>query len=116
MWIPEGENVKIPVAIKELRGNQGLTSTKEMLAESRVMASVCHPCCVRILAISLTEYPLIVTQLMPLGCLLEYIQHHQAKIGSQTMLNWSTQIAKVFDGHLVQNVHLHKSYPVENCP
>ena len=103
MWLPESENAKIPVAIKELRVGCG-TSTREMLEESRVMASVNHPCCIRILAISLAEFPLIITQLMPLGCLLQYIRERKDKIGSKAMLNWSMQIAKVSIDYLANNI------------
>ena len=95
MWVPEGENAKIPVAIKELHASQATSETKELLAEARVMASVCHPCCIRILAICLSDFPSLITQLMPLGCLLQYLHNNHDKIGSQTLLNWCTQIAKV---------------------
>ena len=37
---------------------------------------------------------MLVTQLMPLGCLLDYVRNNKSKIGSKPLLNWSTQIAK----------------------
>jgi hypothetical protein len=32
---------------------------------------------------------------MPHGCLLDYVHEHQDNIGSQLLLNWCVQIAKV---------------------
>ncbi len=93
--MPAGENVKIPVAIKELHQDMAKGEIKELLAEARVMASVNHPCCLRIIAICLAEIPMLITQLMPLGCLLNYIRENKANIQSKVFLNWNTQIAKV---------------------
>ena len=95
VWVPEGEKVKIPVAIKKLHAGTAPGETKELLAEARVMASVRHPCCVRIIAVCLTDPPMLVTQLMPLGSLLDYILEYADNIGSKVLLNWCTQIAKV---------------------
>jgi len=46
--------VKIPVAIKALQEGTAAAQNKELLEEARVMASVVHPCCVRILAVCMT--------------------------------------------------------------
>lgn len=59
------------------------------------MASVEHSCCVRIVAVCMTEQMMLITQLMPLGCLLDYVRNNRGIITSQIMLNWCTQIAKV---------------------
>lgn len=91
-WIPEGEDIKIPVAIKVLQdGNQ----SQGLLDEARIMASVVHPCCLHLLAVCLTSQVSLITQLMPLGCLLDYVRKNRNNIGSQALLNWSTQIARV---------------------
>lgn len=95
MWVPEGENVKIPVAIKCLSEGTTAGENRNMLEEARIMASVKHPCCVNILAVCLTAQMMLVTQLMPLGCLLEYVRKNKTNIGSQPLLNWCTQIARV---------------------
>ncbi|XP_046377160.1 epidermal growth factor receptor-like isoform X2 [Haliotis rufescens] len=92
-WIPEGENVKIPVAIKVLQEGTP-NQNKELLEEARVMASVEHPCCVRILAVCMTAQMMLITQLMPLGCLLDYVRKNKEHIGSKVLLNWCTQIAR----------------------
>lgn len=94
-WIPEGENVRIPVAIKVLQEGTSTSQNKELLQEARVMASVEHPCCVRILAVCMAAQLMLVTQLLPLGCLLDYIRKNKCNIGSKALLNWTYQIAKV---------------------
>ncbi|CAI9728992.1 epidermal growth factor receptor-like isoform X2 [Octopus vulgaris] len=93
-WIPDGENVKIPVAIKVLQEGTSPSQNKELLEEARVMCSVDQQCCIRILAVCMTAQMMLITPLMPLGCLLDYIRKNQKAIGSQVLLNWCTQIAK----------------------
>lgn len=94
LWIPEGEKVKIPVAIKELREATSPKANKEILDEAYVMASVDNPHVCRLLGICLTSTIQLVTQLMPYGCLLDYVREHKDNIGSQYLLNWCVQIAK----------------------
>nr|KAF6469320.1 epidermal growth factor receptor [Molossus molossus] len=94
LWIPEGEKVKIPVAIKELREATSPKANKEILDEAYVMASVDNPHVCRLLGICLTSTVQLVTQLMPFGCLLDYVREHKDHIGSQYLLNWCVQIAK----------------------
>ena len=91
-WYPEGENVKIPVAIKVLQDG---TASRGLLDEARIMASVLHPCCVHVLAVCLASQVMLVTPLMPLGCLLDYVRKHRANVGSKALLNWCAQIARV---------------------
>lgn len=59
------------------------------------MASVEHTNLLKLLAVCMTSQMMLVTQLMPLGCLLDYVRHNKDKIGSKPLLNWCTQIAKV---------------------
>ena len=94
--MPEDANVKIPVAIKVLM-NSGATQNQEMCDEARIMASVNHKYCVRILAFCMTQQLMIITQLMPFGCVRDYIrdEHNRPNIGSKVLLNWCTQIARV---------------------
>nr|XP_057916904.1 melanoma receptor tyrosine-protein kinase-like isoform X2 [Doryrhamphus excisus] len=94
LWIPDGENVKIPVAIKVLREATSPKANKEILDEAYVMASVDHPHVCRLLGICLTSSVQLVTQLMAYGCLLDYVRHHQENVGAQWLLNWCVQIAK----------------------
>ncbi|XP_034038301.1 epidermal growth factor receptor [Thalassophryne amazonica] len=94
LWVPEGEDVKIPVAIKVLREATSPKANKEILDEAYVMASVDHPHVCRLLGICLTSTVQLVTQLMPYGCLLDYVRENKDNIGSQYLLNWCVQIAK----------------------
>jgi len=88
------------VAIKLLQEGTSPSQNQELLEEARIMFSVNHPCCVRILAVCLTAQMMLITQLMPLGCLLDYVRKHKQNISSKVLLNWCTQIAKVGGGVL----------------
>lgn len=59
------------------------------------MAGVASPYVCRLLGICLTSTVQLVTQLMSYGCLLEYVRKNKDRIGSQLLLNWCVQIAKV---------------------
>lgn len=59
------------------------------------MAGVASPHVCRLLGICLTSTVQLVTQLMPYGCLLDYVRENKDRIGSQCLLNWCVQIAKV---------------------
>ncbi|XP_016315010.1 receptor tyrosine-protein kinase erbB-4-like, partial [Sinocyclocheilus anshuiensis] len=94
IWVPEGETVKIPVAVKILNESTGPKANVEFMDEALIMASVEHPHLVRLLGVCLSPTIQLVTQLMPHGCLLDYVHEHQENIGSQLLLNWCVQIAK----------------------
>ena len=94
VWVPSGDNVKIPVAVKELHEGTSSVNNKVILEEAYIMATVDHPNLLQLLAVCMTSRMMLVTQLMPLGCLLEYVRNNQSKIGSKTLLNWCTQIAR----------------------
>ncbi|XP_071967601.1 receptor tyrosine-protein kinase erbB-2 isoform X2 [Engystomops pustulosus] len=94
VWIPDGERVKIQVAIKVLRENTSPKANKEILDEAYVMAGVSCPYVCRLLGICLTTTVQLVTQLMPYGCLLEYVRENKDRIHSRDLLNWCVQIAK----------------------
>uniref|UniRef100_A0A3B3XDD0 Receptor protein-tyrosine kinase n=1 Tax=Poecilia mexicana TaxID=48701 RepID=A0A3B3XDD0_9TELE len=94
IWVPEGETVKIPVAIKILSEATGPKANVEFMDEALIMASMEHPHLVRLLGVCLSPTIQLVTQLMPHGCLLDYVHEHKDNIGSQLLLNWCVQIAK----------------------
>ncbi|XP_063244948.1 epidermal growth factor receptor isoform X2 [Bacillus rossius redtenbacheri] len=94
VWVPEGEHVKVPVAIKVLRDGTGANTSKEFLEEAYIMATVEHPNLLRLLAVCMTSQMMLVTQLMPLGCLLDYVRSNRDKVGSKPLLNWCAQIAR----------------------
>uniref|UniRef100_A0A8C9SUY0 Receptor protein-tyrosine kinase n=1 Tax=Scleropages formosus TaxID=113540 RepID=A0A8C9SUY0_SCLFO len=94
IWVPEGETVKIPVAIKILNEATGPKANVEFMDEALIMAGMEHPHLVRLLGVCLSPTIQLVTQLMPHGCLLNYVHEHKDHIGSQLLLNWCVQIAK----------------------
>jgi L1 cell adhesion molecule len=51
VWVPEGENVKIPVAIKVLHDRTGADTKKDLLEETLIMATVEHPNLLKLLAV-----------------------------------------------------------------
>nr|XP_055072329.1 receptor tyrosine-protein kinase erbB-4 isoform X2 [Misgurnus anguillicaudatus] len=93
IWVPEGETVKIPVAIKILNEATGPKANVEFM-DALIMASMEHSHLVRLLGVCLSPTIQLVTQLMPHGCLLDYVHEHKDNIGSQLLLNWCVQIAK----------------------
>ncbi|XP_014036776.1 melanoma receptor tyrosine-protein kinase [Salmo salar] len=113
MWIPEGENVKIPVAIKVLREATSPKANKEILDEAYVMASVEHPHVCRLLGICLTSTVQLITQIMPYGCLLDYVKENKDNIGSQCLLNWCVQIAKGMN-YLEEHHLVHRDLAARN--
>ncbi|KAG5833622.1 hypothetical protein ANANG_G00277840 [Anguilla anguilla] len=94
IWVPEGESVKIPVAIKILNETTGPKASVEFMDEALIMATMEHPHLVRLLGVCLSPTLQLVSQLMPHGCLLDYVHEHKDNIGSQLLLNWCVQIAK----------------------
>ncbi|QQP57186.1 Receptor protein-tyrosine kinase, partial [Caligus rogercresseyi] len=113
VWVPEGENVKIPVAVKVLREGTGSNANKEILEEAYIMASVEHPNLLQLLAVCMTSQMMLVTQLMPLGCLLDYVRNNKDKIGSKPLLNWCTQIARGM-AHLEERRLVHRDLAARN--
>ncbi|XP_077974626.1 receptor tyrosine-protein kinase erbB-4-like isoform X2 [Styela clava] len=116
-WIPDlapREKVRVPVAIKVLRDESSQVASNEILDEAFVMASCEHPNLVRLLGISLSQQIMLISQLMPLGNLLEYVRDNKDNIGSQTLLNWCLQIAKGMC-YLAEEKHLvHRDLAARN--
>ncbi|XP_072536407.1 epidermal growth factor receptor-like isoform X1 [Salminus brasiliensis] len=113
LWIPEGEDVKIPVAIKVLREVTSPKANKDILDEAYVMASVDHTHICRLLGICLTSTVQLITQIMPFGCLLDYIRENKGNIGSQNLLNWCVQIAKGMN-YLEEHRLVHRDLAARN--
>ena len=93
MRSPKGPTL---VAIKILQDATSPSRNKELLEEARVMASVNHPCCVRLQAVCMTAHMMLISELLPTGSLLDYVRGHQFELSSATLLLWAKQIAEVW--------------------
>uniref|UniRef100_A0A9J8CU15 Receptor protein-tyrosine kinase n=2 Tax=Cyprinus carpio TaxID=7962 RepID=A0A9J8CU15_CYPCA len=93
-WIPEGDSVKIPVAIKTIQDRSGRQSFTEITDHMLAMGSLDHPYIVRHLGICLGTSLQLVTQLSPHGSLLQHLRQHKDSLDPQRLLNWCVQIAK----------------------
>uniref|UniRef100_A0A663F8F3 Receptor protein-tyrosine kinase n=1 Tax=Aquila chrysaetos chrysaetos TaxID=223781 RepID=A0A663F8F3_AQUCH len=78
IWIPDGDSIKIPVSIKVIQDWSGLD----------------HAYIVRLLGICPGAQLQLVTQLLPLGSLLDYVRKNRDSISPQLLLNWCVQVAK----------------------
>lgn len=94
VWIPEGETVKIPVAIKTIQDRTGRQSFNEVTDHMLALGSLDHSYIVRLLGICTGTNLQLVTQLSPQGSLLEYIRKRKESLNPQRLLNWCVQIAK----------------------
>jgi len=83
------------VAIKILQEDTSPTRNKELLEEARVMAVLDHPCCVRLQAVCMTARMMLISELLQMGSLLDYVRLHTRKMSSATLLLWAKQIAEV---------------------
>ncbi|XP_061841957.2 receptor tyrosine-protein kinase erbB-3b [Nerophis lumbriciformis] len=93
-WTPEGETVKIPVAVKTIQDSSGRQTFTEITNHMLSLGSLDHPYIVRLLGICPGSSLQLVTQLSSLGSLLEHIKQHRNSLGPQRLLNWCVQIAK----------------------
>ncbi|XP_051753518.1 receptor tyrosine-protein kinase erbB-3a isoform X1 [Ctenopharyngodon idella] len=94
VWIPEGDTVKIPVAIKTIQDRTGRQTFHELTDHMLAMGSLDHPYIVRLLGICPGPSLQLVTQLSPQGSLLEHIRQRREGLNPQRLLNWCVQIAK----------------------
>uniref|UniRef100_A0A671X6G0 Receptor protein-tyrosine kinase n=1 Tax=Sparus aurata TaxID=8175 RepID=A0A671X6G0_SPAAU len=94
IWIPEGDTVKLPVAIKVIQDRSGRQTFNELTDHMMTMGSLDHINVVRILGICPGDSLQLVTQLSSQGCLLEHVRNCKNKLSPQRLLNWCVQIAK----------------------
>lgn len=112
-WIPEGGEAQ-QVAIKKLRDNGQSNMNKEFLDEAYIMASVQHKNLVRLLAVCMTPSNLmLVTPLMPLGCLLDYVIKHRNELTAKIVLEWCLQIARGME-YLEKHRMVHRDLALRN--
>ncbi|XP_060793411.1 receptor tyrosine-protein kinase erbB-3b isoform X2 [Neoarius graeffei] len=93
-WIPEGDSVKIPVAIKTIQDRSGHHNFTEITDHMLSMGSLDHPYIVRLLGICPGQSLQLVTQLSTHGSLLQHLRQNANNLDPQRLLNWCVQIAK----------------------
>ncbi|XP_017270714.1 receptor tyrosine-protein kinase erbB-3b isoform X1 [Kryptolebias marmoratus] len=93
-WTPEGETVKIPVAIKTIQDSSGRQTFTEITDHMLSMGSMDHYYIVRLLGICPGASLQLVTQLSSYSSLLEHIRQNKNNLDPQRLLNWCVQIAK----------------------
>ncbi|XP_072552160.1 receptor tyrosine-protein kinase erbB-3b [Salminus brasiliensis] len=93
-WIPEGDSLKIPVAIKTIQDRSGRQTFTEITDHMLSMGSLDHPYIVRLLGICPGPSLQLVTQLSTQGSLLQHLRQNAHNLDPQRLLNWCVQIAK----------------------
>ena len=117
IWQAE-PGVKVPVALKVLKrrypdsngkdsrpnSQEGPSAIDELIAETKIMCSVCHPSCVRVVGLCLgSEDVVLVTQMMQKGSLLGVLLEEKRRVeeeglerqfGAWHLLTWGKQIAE----------------------
>ncbi|XP_038871911.1 receptor tyrosine-protein kinase erbB-3-like [Salvelinus namaycush] len=113
IWIPEGDSVKIPVAIKTIHDRMGQNTFHEITEHMMVMGSLDHQYIVRLLGVCPGASLQLVTQLSNQGSLLEHIRHHRDSLDPQRLLNWCVQIAKGMY-YLEEHMMVHRNLAARN--
>uniref|UniRef100_A0A3Q0S9P4 Receptor protein-tyrosine kinase n=1 Tax=Amphilophus citrinellus TaxID=61819 RepID=A0A3Q0S9P4_AMPCI len=112
-WTPEGETVKIPVAIKTIQDSSGRQTFTEITDHMLSMGSLDHPYIVRLLGICPGASLQLVTQLSSRGSLLEHIRQNKNSLDPQRLLNWCVQIAKGMY-YLEEHCMVHRNLAARN--
>uniref|UniRef100_A0A672JQP2 Receptor protein-tyrosine kinase n=1 Tax=Salarias fasciatus TaxID=181472 RepID=A0A672JQP2_SALFA len=113
VWIPEGDTVKLPVAIKTIHDRTGRQTFCELTDHMMAIGGLNHINVVRTLGICPGESLQLVTQLSNQGSLLEHVKKYKNKLSPQRMLNWCVQIAKGMN-YLEDNRMVHRNLAARN--
>uniref|UniRef100_A0A3B4TVN1 Receptor protein-tyrosine kinase n=1 Tax=Seriola dumerili TaxID=41447 RepID=A0A3B4TVN1_SERDU len=113
IWIPEGDTVKLPVAIKTIQDRTGRQTFYELTDHMMAMGSLDHINVVRILGICPGASLQLVTQLSNQGSLLEHVRNSKNNLSPQRLLNWCVQIAKGMY-YLEENRMVHRNLAARN--
>lgn len=113
IWIPEGDTVKLPVAIKTIHDRMRRQTFFELTDHMMAMGSLDHTNVVRILGICPGANLQLVTQLSTHGSLLEHVRKCKNKLTPQRLLNWCVQIAKGMY-YLEENRMVHRNLAARN--
>ncbi|XP_076840273.1 receptor tyrosine-protein kinase erbB-3b isoform X2 [Brachyhypopomus gauderio] len=113
VWIPDGDSVKIPVAIKTIQDRSGRQTFTEITDHMLAMGSLDHPYVVRLLGICPGSSLQLVTQLSTQGSLLQHLRQNAHHLDPQRLLNWCVQIAKGMF-YLEEHCMIHRNLAARN--
>ncbi|XP_068598627.1 receptor tyrosine-protein kinase erbB-3-like [Brachionichthys hirsutus] len=113
IWIPEGDTVKLPVAIKVIHDRTGRQTFNQLTDHMMTLGSLDHLNIVRVLGICPGDSLQLVTQLSSQGSLLEHVKNCKNKLSPQRLLNWCVQIAKGMY-YLEENRVVHRNLAARN--
>ncbi|XP_076613307.1 receptor tyrosine-protein kinase erbB-3a isoform X1 [Chaetodon auriga] len=113
IWIPEGDTVKLPVAIKVIHDRTGRHTFNKITDHMMTMGSLDHANVVRIQGICPGDSLQLVMQLSSHGSLLEHVRNCRNKLSPQRLLNWCVQMAKGMY-YLEENRVVHRNLAARN--
>uniref|UniRef100_A0A8C6LV96 Receptor protein-tyrosine kinase n=1 Tax=Nothobranchius furzeri TaxID=105023 RepID=A0A8C6LV96_NOTFU len=113
IWIPEGDTVKLPVAIKTIHDRTGRQDFYQITDLMVTLGSMNHINVTKILGICPGESLQLVSPLSNHGSLLEHVRSNKNKLSPQRLLNWCVQIAKGMN-YLEENNVVHRNLAARN--
>ncbi|KAK5872340.1 hypothetical protein PBY51_013053 [Eleginops maclovinus] len=113
IWIPEGDTVKLPVAIKTIHDRTGRQTFYELTDHMMTIGGMEHINVIRTLGICPGASLQLVMPLSTQGSLLEHIRNSKNKLSPQRLLNWCVQIAKGMY-YLEENRIVHRNLAARN--
>lgn len=93
IWKPENGVCQYSVAIKALKNVNPRHEAYTPITVGSYMPWLNHPNLLKIYGVCMAREMMLITPLMPLGSLRDYVVRESTKISSKTLLSWATQIA-----------------------
>ncbi|KAK6046183.1 protein tyrosine kinase [Cooperia oncophora] len=114
-WFPKAKGkIKVPVAIKLVKGTCTGKEETEMLNEAMQMSSLRHEHLLRLVGICLHEEGIqLVTLLRPLGNLLNFLKKHKAHLCGKDLLLYCYQISSAMK-YLYEHRIIHRDLAARN--
>ncbi|XP_056155972.1 tyrosine-protein kinase Tec [Lampris incognitus] len=101
------------VAIKAIR--EGAMYEEDFIEEAKVMMKLSHPKLVQLYGMCSQQRPIyIVTELMELGCLLNFLRQRRGSFGLGSLLSICQDVAEGM-GHLETHGFIHRDLAARNC-
>ncbi|XP_047204615.1 receptor tyrosine-protein kinase erbB-3a isoform X2 [Girardinichthys multiradiatus] len=113
IWVPEGDTVKLPVAIKTISDRTGRQTFYNVTDHMIAIGSLNHINIMRTLGFCPGDSLQLVTPLSNHGSLLEHVRNYKNKLSPQRLLNWCVQIAKGMN-YLEEHRIVHRNLAARN--